>query len=73
MKYGFTLILSKPDVTDEETDALYESGCDDSSVLIRDGAALIQFDRDAPTLEQAIMSAIQDVEGAGLQVARVGN
>ena len=71
MKYEFSLILTATDVTDEEADKLYEAGCDDGSILSRGNLTIVQFDRDAPTLDAALASAIRDVEGAGFQVARV--
>ena len=71
MKYEFSLILTTDDVTDEEADRLYEAGCDDGSILTRNGVTVIQFDRHAKTLDEALASAIHNVEGAGLHVARV--
>jgi hypothetical protein len=71
MKYEFSLILKATDVTDEEADKLYEAGCDDGSIVSRGEVTMVQFDRDAGTLDQALASAISDVEGAGFQVARV--
>lgn len=71
MKYEFSLVLSETEVTDEDADKLYESGCDDASILTRDGVARLQFDRQASNLDEALASAIQNVEKAGLTVARV--
>ncbi|HMO86457.1 MAG TPA: hypothetical protein PKC18_16210 [Lacipirellulaceae bacterium] len=71
MKYEFSLILTKSEVTDEHADQLYEAGCDDVSILLRDGVARLQFDRHAPNLDEALASAIQSVERVGLAVARV--
>lgn len=71
MKYEFSLILSDAEVTDEDAEKLYEAGCDDASILTRDGVTRIQFDRDAPNLDEALASAIQSVERAGFAVARV--
>ncbi|NIL97710.1 MAG: hypothetical protein GTO53_08510 [Planctomycetales bacterium] len=71
MKYEFSLILTAADVSDEEANKLYEAGCDDGSILSRGDVTMIQFDRDAPTLDAALDTAIRDVEGAGFQVARV--
>lgn len=71
MKYEFSLVLSDPEVTDEDADKLYEAGCDDASILTRDGITRIQFDRDAAHLDEALASAIRSVERAGLAVARV--
>jgi hypothetical protein len=71
MKYEFSLILTQPEITDEDADKLYEAGCDDASVLTRDGITRLQFDRHAANLDGALASAIQSVERAGLAVARV--
>jgi hypothetical protein len=71
MKYEFSLILTHPEVTDEDADKLYEAGCDDASILTRDGVTRLQFDRDAENLDGALASAIQSVESTGLTVARV--
>jgi hypothetical protein len=71
MKYEFSLILSEPEVTDENADKPYEAGCDDASILTPAGITRLQFDREAPNLDEALASAIQNVESAGLAVARV--
>ena len=71
MKYKFSLILLGAEVTDEDSDKLYEAGCDDASILTRDGVTRIQFDREAANLDEALASAIQSVERAGLAVSRV--
>jgi hypothetical protein len=71
VKYEFSLILTEPEVTDEDADKLYEAGCDDASILTRDGITRLQFDRHASNLDEALASAIQCVERAGLAVARV--
>jgi len=71
MKYEFSLILTASEVTDGEADKLYESGCDDGSILSRGDVTMVQFDRNASTLDEALASAIRDVEAAGFQVSRV--
>jgi hypothetical protein len=71
MKYEFSLILTQSEVTDEDADRLYEAGCDDVSILARDGITRLQFDRQAANLDEALASAIQNVEQAGLAVSRV--
>ncbi len=71
MKYEFSLILSVPDLTDEDADKLYEAGCDDASILTRNGVTRLQFDRQASNLDEALTSAIHSVEQSGLAVARV--
>ena len=71
MQYEFSVILTAADVNDEEADKLYEAGCDDGSILSRGDVTMIQFDREARTLDEALSAAIRDVEGAGFEVARV--
>ena len=69
--HEFTLILSVEEVTDDQCNALYEAGCDDGTISTSERVTRIDFCRDAPTLEEAIRSAIGNVNVARLQVARV--
>lgn len=69
--YEFSLILTKPHVTDDDCDALYAAGCDDATVVTRNGVTHLAFDREAESLEAAIRSAGADVRQAGFEVARV--
>ena len=50
---------------------LYEAGCDDGSISTSGGVTRIDFHRSADSLEEAIPSAIGDVQQSGLQVAQV--
>ena len=61
MSYDFTLRLNR-EVTDAEIEALYEAGCDDAGVETGPLGTLIQFEREAPTLAQAITSAVRDID-----------
>ena len=66
--HSFTLILSGvPDLSEKVVDALYEAGCDDALVGMRDGVVFLDFDREADSFKDAVLSAIADVEGAGIQ------
>lgn len=73
--YSFTLVFAGEveELTGELTDALFEAGCDDSHVSLRDGVLRIAFDREAPSFRVALLSAIADVErsGFGLELGRV--
>jgi len=69
--YEFSLILKAADVSEEDCDALYAAGCDDGTVVTRDGITHIAFDRDADSLEEAIRSATANVRTAGFEVIRV--
>ena len=64
-KHQFTLIVAGVDLQHESViDRLFESGCDDALVGSRDGVQFIDFDRDAATLDEAVLSAVADVEKA---------
>lgn len=69
--YNFTLTLSG--VTSDTTrleDALFESGCDDALIAFYGTSVYLEFDRESDSLAKAIMTAIRDIESAGLN-ARV--
>lgn len=71
-KYSFTLILAGAlQLTDEIADALFEAGCDDATPGTCEGVFSIDFHREANSLEEAIRSAIADVQTAGCDVERV--
>ena len=70
--YEFDVILKgTPEVTDDQADALFVQGCDDGTPASRDGLAWVHFDREAPSLEEAIHSAVSQVRSAGLAVSKV--
>jgi len=68
-QHEFTLILNR-DPDDDEADTLY-GVFQDGSICTVNGVPLIDFHREAPTLEEAIRSAVQDVRSLGFHVARV--
>jgi hypothetical protein len=66
-EYEFTLILDGiPAFTPEILDAFYEAGCDDGLLSRCDGVVSIDFGRTAPSREEAIVSAIRDIEKANV-------
>ena len=70
--YGFNVVLKNvSQVTDEQADALFAAGCDDGTPTSSEGVAWIHFDREAASLEEAIRSAVAQVQAAGLMVAKV--
>ncbi len=68
--HEFSLILSG-EMTDGIADALYGAGCDDALVSVQCGVPYVDFDRDSDSFEEAVLTAIRDVERVGLQVLRV--
>jgi hypothetical protein len=71
MLHEFCLILAGSDVTEAECEALYEAGLDDGTISTSCGVTRIDVSREADSLEQAVRSAIGQVNAAGLAVARV--
>lgn len=70
--YSFTLVLANVETfSDEAMDRLFESGCDDGTPGRFAGEYVVEFDRSAPSLEDAIRSAIDNVWAAGFDVKRV--
>ena len=70
-KYEFTLVLNERDNSLDDVDALYEAGCADGLISTSGGTTRIDFGRAASSLEEAIRTAIADVEKTRFRVARV--
>ena len=71
--FNFTLILSNVDEnTPTLEDSLFEAGCDDALIHFRNGAVYLDFDRQAPSIDDAIISAIKHVESASLGIKVIG-
>jgi len=69
--YEFDVVLKGvSEVTDDQADSLFEAGCDDGTPACRDGVAWIHFDREAVSLEEAIRSAVTQVQSTGLTVSK---
>ncbi|XDF78103.1 hypothetical protein AAFX60_002580 [Aliivibrio fischeri] len=67
--YVFSLTISnniaaESQSEDDLSDALYGGGCDDSVIATYNNTFYLTFDREADNYEQAVMSAIADVEAA---------
>jgi hypothetical protein len=72
--FGFSLIVSGvANLNPGIANALYEATGGDIDLNMRDGIAFLEFTRKAKNLQDAITSAIQQVEGAsaGVRVIRV--
>lgn len=70
--HEFSIIASGPDHTADDFEGrFYDNGCDDATVSFQKGNIILDFARDASTLEDAIISAIADVRKAGARVERV--
>ena len=70
--YTFTVILGdQTEMTEDLAEALAAAGCDDALAGSSGGACAVIFDRQAESLEQAVRSAIADVQKAGCHAAWV--
>lgn len=68
-EHDFTLVLTGiTELTSEAENALFEAGCDDATLSVRSGRPYLTFSRTAPSLKDAILSAIRDVRKAGIGV-----
>jgi hypothetical protein len=65
----FTLVLDRRPTGDELTKL--GAGCDDAVFGVDHDLPVAEFDREAPALADAIVSAVRDVESAGLRAVRV--
>ncbi len=68
-EHEFTLVLYS-DPSEEQADQLY-GVIGDGTISTIAGVPQIQFHRQAPTLEEAIRSAVRDVRSVGFDVERV--
>ncbi len=71
--YTFTIAVTDQtaDGFEDLAEALYEAGCDDATVSLCEGTVSIDFDREAETMDEALRSAVKQVESVGCVVARV--
>lgn len=72
--HDFELTLEGADeLTPEIADALFAAGCDDASLSGRGPILTLTFHREAPSFQEALVSATADVvrTGLGLAVTRV--
>jgi hypothetical protein len=71
--HDFTLILGGPaDLDAEACNRLFEAGCDDATPVVRGGVRYLSFDREAPTLREAVLSAVADVRKADGGITVIG-
>ena len=73
--YRFSVIVPTSKLTHEEildaADAFADAGCTDASVCGHQEGIELMFDRAAVSLQEAMSSAISDVESAGYTASRV--
>lgn len=66
-KYSFDIVVGGKKITTDDdlfdvSDALYEAGCSDAHPAAYNGTLYVNFTRKGESYEQAVMSAISDIE-----------
>jgi predicted DNA-binding transcriptional regulator AlpA len=70
--YEFSVVASGLDPDDDAFEArFYDGGCDDATVSFQKGHVIVDFAREAETPQDAVDSAVADVERLGALVDRV--
>ncbi len=64
--FDFKLVLDQSRVEEAEADALY-AHCKDGTLISAGTTTYLDFDREAATLDDAVRSAIADVNAAGFR------
>lgn len=66
-EHDFALIVDGVStLTQDVEDALFNAGCDDATLSMQYGLLYLEFSRAANSLRDAILSAIRDVQSAGI-------
>lgn len=70
--HEFCVVASGLDPTADDFESrFYEAGCDDATVSFQRGHIIVDFSRNAETLEEAVASAAAGVAAAGARVQRI--
>lgn len=70
--FEFSIIASGVDPEAEDFgDRFYEAGCDDALVAYQKGHVILDFAREAKSIDEAVASAIENVRAAGAAVDRI--
>jgi len=70
--FEFSIVASGLDPeADGFTDRFFEAGCDDATISFQKGHIILDFAREADSIDSAICSAVECVETAGAQVDRI--
>jgi len=70
--FEFTIISTGLDPHSEDFEGrFYDAGCEDAAVSYQKGHILVDFAREAASLEDAVVSAVENVQATGAIVERV--
>jgi hypothetical protein len=70
--FEFTVVASCPDGNIADlSERLFDAGCDDATISLQKGAAIIEFDRESKSFYHALNSALEDVKSVGVAVLQI--
>jgi len=70
--FEFSVVASGLDPEAEDfADRFFNAGCDDATISFQKGHIIVDFAREANSIDEAIVSAVKGVSAAGAQVDRV--
>ena len=69
--YRFTFKLKLEEITLDIEDRLFEAGCADSGLYFSKGMVYLEFFRESDSLRNALVSALDDVNRAGIKVLEI--
>jgi hypothetical protein len=70
--FEFSIIASGLDhQADDFEQRFYDAGCDDATISFQKGHIIVDFAREAPSVEDAISSAIEAVHSTGASITRI--
>ena len=68
--FDFKVMLEQVEIDEAQADALY-ARCKDGTLITAASVTYMDFDRQANSLDEAVRSAIADINAAGFHVARI--
>tara|TARA_R110000751_G_scaffold233328_1_gene334199 strand:+ start:24081 stop:24602 length:522 start_codon:yes stop_codon:yes gene_type:complete len=68
--HDFAFVVDADPHSEDFEDRFIEAGCDDATFILRRGAAVISFDREAKTFKDAVLSAYQQILSTGVSIIR---
>jgi hypothetical protein len=70
--YEFTIVSNCPNADIASlSEKLFDAGCDDATVSLQKGVAIIEFDRESKNFFHALKSALGDVKSVGVEVLHI--
>lgn len=70
--FEFSIVASGLDPNAEDFESrFYDAGCDDALIAFQKGHIIVDFAREAKSIDEAIASAVENVVAAGAQINRI--